>query len=96
MKYYKTKINILSESLQNSEEPVDPKKLQELNVVLENVLQVSPIKRNSLRSKKSIDFKCSQIGKKAVAVAVGEELVDAATNLPSPEDSRILYCLKEK
>lgn len=64
--------------------------------MLENVLQVSPIKKHNLRSKKSIDFKCNQIGKKAVAVALGEEQVDAATKTPSAEDSRILFYLKEK
>jgi hypothetical protein len=59
---------------------LEDEQLKELNRVVKDVLQISPLKKRSLRTSLAVEAKCRQIGAKAVAVAVGEEAVEKAMN----------------
>jgi hypothetical protein len=75
----------------------DETDLKALNRVLKTVLLESPITKRRTRSNKSIEAKCSKIGRKSLAVALGEEKVVAAIQGSlSLADSRIIARLVSK
>lgn len=69
--------------------------LKLLNATLTTVLNISPLRKKTLRSRKALRRKYEQIGHNAVAVAVGEQKI-ARLDHDVSTDSKILNSVKQK